>query len=268
MNNTHANNDENRYFKIGAFVLVGIGLIIFALLVFGSSKLLEPIVYVETYFEESIQGISDGTPVKYRGLQIGYVKEIAFTTEIYHNHENLSKKMHARSIYVKIAITSKLFTELTEEELEQFLSKEINNGLRVRLITQGLTGTSFLGFDYVDPRINPIPQLAWKPKYFYVPSVTSTLTRLSENTQYILNELKDIDFKKIFSDLNTLTLTMDRVTGKTENLLDQIDYPLDRIIQNLNIISDNLLMVTNRVKLKPSEVIFSSYPPPLDPGKL
>jgi ABC-type transporter Mla subunit MlaD len=106
------NNTEISYFKIGTFVLVGLGLIVFALLVFSSGKLFQRIVYVETYFEESIQGISEGAPVKYRGLQIGYVKEIAFTNEIYPSHEDFGVKIHNRSIYVKIAITSRLFTEL------------------------------------------------------------------------------------------------------------------------------------------------------------
>lgn len=262
------NNNEINYFKIGAFVLVGLGLIVFALLLFGSSKLLEREVYIETYFEESIQGISDGTPVKYRGLQIGYVKNISFTSEIYKNNEDLDKKVHARSIYVKIAITSKLFTELTTEGVKQFLLKEVAQGLRVKLVAQGLTGTSYLELDYVDPKTSPMPKIEWETNLFYVPSVTSTLTRLSENAQYIMNELKDVDFKKLFSDLDALTNSLGRVTSKTEVLLNQINSPMTGAMQNLKIISDDLRVVTNRIKLKPSDVIFSSYPPPLDPNKL
>lgn len=256
------------YFKIGTFVLVGIGLIIFALLVFGSSKLFQKVIYVETYFEESIQGISDGTPVKYRGLQIGYVKEISFTSEVYKQVENLDEEEHNRSVYVKIAITSKLFTELTAEKVTQFLFKEVGEGLRVKLVAQGLTGTSYLELDYVDPKTSPIPKHEWEPKAFYVPSVTSTLTRLSENAQYIMNELKDVDFKRLFSNLTTLTNSLDRVTNKTEILLNQINSPLISTMQNLKIVSDDLRMISGRIKLKPSDVIFSSYPPSLDPNKL
>lgn len=259
---------EISYFKIGAFVLVGVGLIIFALLVFGSSKILEPIVYIETYFEESIQGISEGTPVKYRGLQIGHVKNIAFASEIYKDNAQPSDHMHARSIYVRIDITSKLFTNLPTAELREFISREVEKGLRVRLVVQGLTGTSYLELDYVNAKNSQIPKITWKPKDFYIPSVTSTLTRLSENAQYIMNELKDIDFKKIFDNMDHLLVSLDRVAGKTEGLLDRTDQTFIKTLRNLKIISDNLQETSNRLKLKPSEIVFSSYPPPLDPGKL
>ncbi len=263
------NVDNIGYFKIGTFVLVGLGLIVFALLIFGSNKLFQREVYIETYFEESIQGVSEGTPVKYRGLQIGYIKKILFASEVYKEGvETQSEEERTRSIYVKIAITSKLFTDLTTEGVQDFLSKEVAHGLRVKLVAQGLTGTSYLEFDYVNPKTNPIPKLAWQAKTFYVPSVTSTLARLSENAQYIMNELKDIDFKQLFSNLNNLTVSLGRVTSKTEVLVNQVNGPVESTLQNLKIISENLLMASNRVKLKPSDVIFSSYPPPLDPGKL
>lgn len=264
------NNKEISYFKIGTFVLVGFGLIIFSLLIFGSGKLFQRLVYVETYFEESIQGISEGTPVKYRGLQVGYIKKISFTSEIYKDNENLNEndKKHSRSIYVKIAITSKLFTRLSDKEVMAFFAKEVVQGLRIRLVAQGLTGSSYLEFDYVDPKENPLSKVTWNPMFFHVPAVTSTLTRLSENAQYIVNELKDVNFKGLFLNLDKLTTSLTRVANKTEVLLNQVDSPAIRTLQNLKIISDNLRLVSNRVKLKPSEIIFSTYPPILDPKKI
>jgi len=260
-------SDDTSYFKIGSFVLVGLGLIIFALLVFGSSKLFQPIVYVETYFEESIQGISEGTPVKYRGLQIGYIKKIAFTNEIYEDHKDADIKMYNRSIYVRIAITSKLFTRLSGDEVRQFLSKEVAQGLRVKLVAQGLTGISYLELDYVYP-IPPLHPITWSARDFYIPSVTSTLTRLSENAQYIMNELKDVNFKKIFQDFNLLTVSLNQAASKTDKSLSQINNPLAITMQNFKVISNNLRTLSEQLKLNPSSMVFGSPPPPLDPSKL
>jgi ABC-type transporter Mla subunit MlaD len=259
------NNNEISYFKIGTFVLLGLGLIVFALLVFGSSKMFQPIVYVETYFEESIQGISEGTPVKYRGLQIGYIKEIAFTSEIYKNNGDPSIKIHNRSIYVKIAITSKLFTQLGNKVTEM-LSEEVAQGLRVKLVTQGLTGTSYLEFDYINPKSSKPPTaITWHPINFYVPSATSTLARLSENAQYIMNELKDINFKKIFQDIDQLTISLSKMA---ESSITQINNPLETTLQNFKTISSNLRVVSEQLKLNPSSMVFGKSPPPLDPSKL
>jgi len=262
------NNSEISYFKIGIFVLAGIGLIITALLVFGSEKMFEPVVHVETYFEESIQGISDGSPVKYRGLQIGYVEDIGFTSELYGNGKDEDEKMYSRSIFVKIAITSKLFTELSSIDVRRFLTKEVGEGLRAKLVAQGLTGIYHLEFDYVNPKEYPITKLSWTPKSFYIPSVTSTLTTLSESAQDIMHELKGVNFKKLFANLNSLIFSLNEVANKSDNLLSQIDNPTIRTMQNLKIVSENLNRITERLKLKPSEIIFSSYPPPINPNKL
>lgn len=261
-------NNEISYFKIGTFVLIGLGMMLFALLVFSSGKLFQPIVYVETYFDESIQGISEGTPVKYRGLQIGYIDDIAFADEIYPNLGDLDVRIYSRSIYVKIAITSKLFTRLPSLQARKLLAEEVGRGLRVKLVSQGLTGISYLEFNYVDPTSNPMPTLAWTPKYVYVPSVVSTLTRLSENAQYVMNELKDVNFKKLFSDLNELTNSFSQVLVKTEGSLNQINNPLITVLQNFKTISDNLKMISEQLKINPSALTFGKPPPPLNLNKI
>lgn len=262
-------SDGISYFKIGSFVLVGLGLIIFALLIFGSSKLFQPVFYIETYFEESIQGVSEGTPVKYRGLQIGYVKEIAFTNEKYEDIRNNSDmKLHHRSIYVRIAITSKLFTRLSNNQFKLLLSREVEQGLRVRLVAQGLTGISYLELDYVDPQSSPPNVITWYSHDFYIPAVTSTLARLSENIQYIVHELKDVDFKKLFEHIDLLTVSLTNTASKTENSLSQINNPLTVTMQNLKVVSNNLRMLSEQLKLNPSIMVFGKPPPPLDPSKL
>lgn len=251
------NNSDANYFKIGSFVLIGIGLIVFALLIFGSGKLFQPVIYVETYFEESVQGVTEGTPVKYRGLQIGYIDKISFTNEIYEP----DVKMRNRSIYVKIAITSKSFTQFSTSQFKSLLSKEVEHGLRIKLVAQGLTGTSYLELDYVDPNTAPPYAITWNPYYFYIPSVVSTLTRLSENAQYVMNELKDINFKRIFQNIDSLAISLSQVASKTDDLLTQINTPMEITIQNLRMLSEQL-------KLNPSSMIFGKAPPPLDPSKL
>ena len=262
---------DKNYFKVGIFVLIGLGLIIFTLLIFGASKLFQPVFYVETYFDESIQGISEGVPVKYRGLQVGYVQDIAFADEIYNDNEHADSnvQMYNRSIYVRIAITSKLFTRRPRAKTIDLLTEEVKHGLRIKLVAQGLTGTSYLEFDYIKPTIAPPPMiLTWQPRDFYVPSTTSTLTRLSENAQYIMNELRDINFKEVFSDFDLLVKTMTKMSVKIEGVLDPVNGSLAVTLRNFKAVSDNLQVVTNQLKLNPSSMVFGSPPPLLNPRKL
>ena len=183
---------EINYLKIGSFVLVGLFIFILAIIFLGSGKLFQKTIYVETYFNESVQGLLEGSPVKYRGLQIGYVKQISFVSQIYKNTIEKHHGLYSRYIYVKMAITADALTTAPEQALKIALASDINTGLRIKLALQGLTGNAYLELDYVNPRAHPPIEIYWKPRYYYIPSTTSTLTSLADNISSILDELKEV----------------------------------------------------------------------------
>lgn len=263
-------NVDANYFKIGSFVIVGIAIIILAFLIFGSHRLFERTVYLETYFDESVQGISIGTPVKYRGLQIGYVKDISFTSEVYRFHEKSPLKLQNRTIFVKLAITSKLFTELSDKEISELLATEVAAGLRVKLAMQGLTGTSYLELNYVEVnnKNNKPFTPHWKTQNLYIPSATSTISQLSENVQQILSELKDVDFKKIFDDVDGLTNSLNVLSGNADNYVAKISDPSVATLNSLRAVSNSLRALVEHIKPAPSQLLLGGTPPQLDLNKL
>jgi len=273
-------NDKNsdiNYFKIGTFVLLGISLMVVALLTFGSSRLFVRTVYIETYFDESIQGISEGSPVKYRGLQIGYVKEMAFASEKYKKYQEPSPgnikntKMQARSVYIKIAITSKLFTQLSDGELNDLLTNEVNSGLRIKLSPQGLTGTTYLELNYINPKEHPVPKISWQPENFYMPSVPSVLTQLSESIQDVLQDVRQINLKELFADMSQLVKSINQVSTKMNNTLSQFNEfggSFKKILRDTEVGSNNLRLMSEQIKLYPAQLFFGGVPPRLDPSKL
>jgi hypothetical protein len=62
---------EARYFRVGLFMFVGIGLIGSCAVILGGQGLFQTPVPFETYFDESVQGLEKGSPVKFRGVSIG-----------------------------------------------------------------------------------------------------------------------------------------------------------------------------------------------------
>jgi paraquat-inducible protein B len=46
---------------------------------------------------------------------------------------------------------------------------EVEKGLRVRQVPQGVTGLSYLELDYADPTSNPPLAFEWNPEHVYVP---------------------------------------------------------------------------------------------------
>ena len=72
------------YFKLGLFVLGAMGAAIVLLLVVGSGRWFQPKITFETYFDESVQGLDIGSPIKFRGVTIGTVGKIDIALD--HRH--------------------------------------------------------------------------------------------------------------------------------------------------------------------------------------
>src|SRR6266536_1709719 len=89
------------YFKLGLFVIGATVALVLLLVILGSGKWFQSKTVVETYFDESVQGLDVGSKVKYRGVNVGEVTKIGFT---YNKYEQ-DKPMAGRKRYVLVEAT-------------------------------------------------------------------------------------------------------------------------------------------------------------------
>lgn len=226
------------YFKLGLFVIGAVVAGAVLLVVIGSGRWFQPKLTVETYFNESVQGLDIGSKLKYRGVVIGEVTRIGFTYNKYQLDRPMMQRL--RYVLVEAQIQPKLLGgraaagDLTQPDNAQL---EIDRGLRMRLAPQGITGTSYLEIDYVDPA-PPIVTIDWTPDNTYIPSAPSTVSTFVNAAIDILERLHKLDIEKTLANLNTLLVTTntridaidtkalsqrsERVLGKVEATLDDI----------------------------------------------
>ena len=81
-----------------------------------------------------------------------------------------------RSRYSRASWHQRPVSGAVGEERRTELVRRVEDGLRVRLTSQGVTGVVFLEADYYDPKDYPPLPIAWTPKALYVPSGRSTVT--------------------------------------------------------------------------------------------
>src|SRR6185503_14804914 len=141
------------YFKLGLFVIGAVIAGVIVIIVIGSGRWLQPRLSIETYFNESVQGLDIGSKLKYRGVVIGEVTRIGFTYVKYQQDRPMQQR--ARYVLVEAQIQPKLLGgravgagDLSDQKTADL---EIERGLRMRLAPQGITGTSYLEIDYVEP---------------------------------------------------------------------------------------------------------------------
>ncbi len=226
------------YFKLGLFVVGAIAAGAVVLVVIGSGRWFQPKLSIETYFNESVQGLDVGSKLKYRGVVIGQVKSIGFTYNKYQQDKPMLQR--ERYVLVEAEIQPKLVGgragagDLTEQKSADL---EIEKGLRMRLAPQGITGTSYLEIDYVEPA-PPVLEIEWKPDNIYIPSAPSTVTTVVNAAIDILTRLHNLDIERTLANFNTLLVTTNAridaidtgtISQRTARVLAKLETTLDNL---------------------------------------
>ena len=141
---------KHDYFKLGTFIILGSCMLIAVIIILGAGKYFETTYMMETYFNESVNGLAVGSPVKLRGVDVGRVTAINFVLNEYEE----AQKNDNRYVYVECAITPEVFAGISEESFVTKIDREVERGLRVRPTSLGLTGQLFLNIIYVDTATN------------------------------------------------------------------------------------------------------------------
>ena len=69
--------NDNSKFKLGLFIIFAAVVFFAALFILGTMDRFKEKAYISTLVSESVQGLSIGSSVKYQGVPIGSVREIA-----------------------------------------------------------------------------------------------------------------------------------------------------------------------------------------------
>ena len=203
------------HFKIGVFVITMIFLVIICIVMLSAGALTRDVIVMETYIDESVQGLNIGSPVKRRGVQIGTVSTISFVSQEYTRSltpEEFDK--FSKYVMVTMAIDRGTFPDivgkydtLARKRIEQWVKE---NGLRLKLSYEGITGIAYLEIDYVDPQRFPAMELSWEPDALYIPSAPSLLANFTQSIDSLFQMLDKIDFKGVVESMNTAFTTFDQ----------------------------------------------------------
>ena len=229
-------SQKANYFQLGLFVIGAIIAGIIVLVIIGSGRWFQKRIIIETYFNESVQGLDVGSKLKVRGVAVGEVTRIGFTYNRYQLDRPMSDR--ARYVMVEAQIEPRLLGgragagDLTDRAS---VAAEVERGLRVRLAPQGITGTSFLEIDYFDPP-PPTLQIDWTPDNIYIPSTRSTVTALLNAATEIMDRLHKLDIETTVANLNKLMVTTNsrieaidakQLSDRTNRVLGKLETKLD-----------------------------------------
>jgi len=219
------------HWKLGLLVLVAVGAMVAMLFWLGARRFRRESFPAITYFDESVQGLDVGSPVKFRGVTVGTVSDITIAPD--HRHVQVTSDM-----YVDALVRLGLITHAPKSD-EEFIPPS----LRVQLASAGITGVRFVQTDFFDPERYPPTHLPFEPPWNYVPSVPSTLKNVEEAAVEILNRLpvladraKDAltDMRKTLGSIDRLAANLGAEDGSFNQALQEFRAAATRVDRALD----------------------------------
>lgn len=305
---------QAHYFKIGLFVLLCVTVLVVGLISINADAIHGHAILMETYINESVQGLKVGSALMHRGVDIGRVKKITFVPAEYPMDINSPEfDRYGRYVMVVVAVDpDKIHGMGRDPQLfKTMMRNQIKEGLRLKLTYQGITGLVLLQTEYDDPNA-PYLKPPWITKYFYVPSMPSTITSFTNAVDSVFQRLERIDFEGLARKLDTsldvfqqavgevqvahlrdstlslideikqtnqqmqtflkhanglsqskLPAALDQFTdtlARIDLLLQESEPDVDRVLNNLKVLSQNLRDLSEMLKDDPAS-LFLSRPP-------
>ncbi len=177
-------------FKLGLFTLCGVLLLIAGILAFGARSFFVPMSRFESYIQGDVTGLAVGSAVELRGVRVGKVTGIDFSWTEY-------KPTQPSYIVVDFEMRKDITPGSDGAARRELLQSAISRGLRARVKAKGITGTSILSLEYVNPEDNPPVQVPWTPKYNYIPSAPGEFGELLASVEKTLHNIESLDFNAL-----------------------------------------------------------------------
>jgi paraquat-inducible protein B len=236
-------SNRANYFKIGVFVLAGFSLLAAALIFLGAGNVFRPRIYLETYVDGTVQGIDLGSPVKFRGVQIGRISKVDFCFNIYGPQPGEERLDY---VYLEMEVDVQVFDGMFTEDITPVVEQAVRQGLRVKLQPQGVTGLNFAELNYVsDPALFPPLQIWWTPRHHYIPSAPGTLTSLVESLNKLMDTFGGLE-------LGPTLKGVDQALKNFNTTLEGFSSSMDKL--DLSKVSTDLQAVLTELRMKVDQV--------------
>ncbi len=202
---------KTNHVKIGIFVLIALVLFVLGLLAFGAKSYFTPKIKFETAVKGDVAGLSVGSGVQLRGVPIGQVSKINFGWNVY-------PASKASLIIVEFEIQSDLMPLPSGMDMKTAVANATQKGLRAVVKGQGITGTSILSLDTLDPTNAPELAIDFTPRYHYVPSAPGQFSRMLESIEKTLDNVQQLDIAGISKGVSNTLAAVSALTEKIKDL--------------------------------------------------
>ena len=239
---------ETNKFKLGLFVIAAIVILIISVFSMGMFDHFRPKAHMVTYVEESVQGLTTGSAVKYKGVPIGNVSDITIVVDS--NEIRIDIEIDLSKIQKRTQNSNTGTRKLALEQFYEYMMKDSNNGLACRIEPEGITGAKYVEINFFKDEKVPVSRRTaiLRNGIIYMPSTPSMIANLRTNIFEILTSIASVDFKGISKQTNDLLLKANQTLDKAK--LDQLSVNANDVIKKLDKTVGNLNQALDQKQMR------------------
>ena len=214
----------SNHWKLGLFVVAGFAMALAAIALIGARSMQRDVGLYVSYFDESVQGLDVGSPIKFRGVTIGTVGKIQVAPD--HRHVQVESELGVEEL-------SRLGLDIAKEPglFGAPRKLEMAADLRLQLASAGLTGVKFLQLDFFDVTRFPAPTLPFPVPKNTIPTAPSMMKNLEDSLVHVANRLPEITDQaaSILGEIDAIVrdVSEQQVPERITSTLDKADGLLD-----------------------------------------
>lgn len=214
---------------IGAFVVGAAALTIAALLLLGSGRLFKSTVPFVIFFPGSVNGLTIGAPVKFKGVTIGEVTRIRLSVEEAYRED------FQVPVFIELDPQTMSDYGAAVQPMDLHDRKVMNdlykNGLRAQLQSESfVTGVLYVALD-VFPGTPLKLHLPESSDLLEIPALPTPLEQASSALRQILDKIDKIDFAGILDNLQETVAGINRLVNSpsVDGAFAQLDATLGSV---------------------------------------
>jgi len=199
------------HFRIGLFLLCSIVLIMAALFWIGAVGFYHKTRGYVTYIDSSVEGLSPGSKIRYRGLEVGRVSGFGLARD----------------------------GDLIRINLEIRPDFRIERRHAVQLKLKGITGERYLALVKASPNVRRVkPPEGVEPKQPVIPSVPGQMERVVQGLRSVYRDFRSVDVQGLTKQWRTLAARANSLLASDE--LNATLHRLNTLAGELNDLSRDL----------------------------
>jgi phospholipid/cholesterol/gamma-HCH transport system substrate-binding protein len=205
-------------FSVGLFVIIGISLIVFFILLIGLSDYFQDGHRYVGYFRDSVRGLNPSAKVTYKGVHVGLVESI------------------------NIAPDGELV------EVVMLIEKRVAdaNELVASIRPIGITGIMYVDLERaVAEDLAEMPELTFEPQYPVITTRPSEIARMISGVDEIISSMQQFNVREISEGIETALENLNRIMVDAK--IDEISTGLRQTIEKSNTSLDTITVELSRL---------------------